>query len=340
MTHAGAQGQTAEEIASALHIPNEGNAFVQSWQSISNLQRRISASTVKLHTANRVWLDTGYNVQPGYVERLNRDFQTGPAWVDFQHQPSASREQINTWVDQQTQGLIPKLFDGNSIDDTTRLVLTQAMYLKAPWAQAFDKSLSKKMPFELSRGRKVSVPMMQQQGHWLAADVTHQQAQIQIVELPYKHDDLRMVLFVPRIARDLPQAIAWLGKDWVSSLQPQRVNLTLPRWKARQAQSLNQSLQQLGMREAFDAKRANFAGISAQRDVYVSAVQHEACVEVTEEGTEAAAATGVVMVTRAFVELAPPMHIHANHPFAWAVVDSKNRGVLFAGVVQDPRSAH
>ena len=340
MTHAGAQGRTAEEVASVLRMPNSANAFAQNWQTIRHLQERINTSPVKLHTANRVWLDTDYKVQASYLNHLERDYQASPALLDFQHQPDASRVQINQWVSQQTHGLIPELLEAHSLDTMTRLVLTQAMYLKAPWAKAFDKSLTEKSTFELANGRRVDVPMMKQQGHWLAAEVSNQKTQTQIVELPYKQDDLRMVLFVPRKASELPQAIAWLGKDWSAQLHAQNVHITLPRWKARQAQQLNQSLQQLGMREAFDAERANFSGISDRRDLYISAIQHEARVEVSEEGTEAAAATGVVMTMRASFEIARPLEIKADRPFAWAVVDSKDRGVLFAGVVQDPRSGN
>ena len=339
MTHAGAQGRTAEEIASVLHMPSNAHAFAQNWQAIRHLQERINTSPVKLHTANRIWLDAGYKVQPSYVQHLERDYQASPALVDFQHLPDASRVQINQWVSQQTRGLIPQLFQANSMDSMTRLVLTQAMYLNAPWARAFDTNLTEKSNFTLATGRQVAVPMMKQHGQEvMAAEVSDAKAHVQIVELPYQQDDLRMVLFVPRTARDLPQAIAWLNRDWASQLKPQTVRLTLPRWKARQSQSLNQSLQRLGMRQAFDPGRANFYGIHAQSDLYVSAVQHEACVEITEEGTEAAAATGVIMFTRAALPVSPPLEIRADRPFVWAVVDSKNRGVLFAGVVQDPRA--
>ena len=339
MVHAGAQGETAKEITQALQMPNDPLSFTQNQQVIQQLQHRINKSPVKLHTGNRVWLNKTREVLPSYLQRLRLNHQANPGLVDFVHQPKASRERINDWISQQTQGLVPELLGTDSITSMTRLVLTQAMYLKAPWAHAFDPRRTHDAPFTLTSGHQVAVPMMHQAGDWLAGEIKQGSTQIKVVELPYSHDDLRMVLFVPSSARGLADALALLQKNWASKLSPQAVLLSMPRWKARQSQSLTASLQQLGMRLAFTQGRADFSGISAEQDLYISAMQHEAYVEVSEQGTEAAAATAAVMTMRAAAPIKPPLEVRADRPFAWAVVDSAQRGVLFAGVVHDPRLA-
>ncbi len=338
MTHVGAQGETASEIAKALQMPNEAQAFVQSWQAVQALQHRVAQSPVKLHAANRVWLDAQYAVSPNYLQSLRRDYRANPALLDFVGQPESARQHINAWVNAQTHARIPELLPVGLVTSMTRLVLTQAMYLKAPWQTAFDTSHTRHEAFTLPSGRAVNVPMMHQRGEWQAGVITRANVTLLVVELPYVNDDLRMVLVVPQQAQHLNEAVAQIGLNWASVLRSQEVVLAVPRWKTRQALALNTALQQLGIRQAFSPSSADFSGISPQRDLYISAVQHEAFVEVSEEGTEAAAATAMMMTTKAMVPFTPPLQIRADRPFAWAVVDSKHRGVLFAGVVQDPRA--
>jgi len=340
MTHVGARSDTASEIAKALQMPNDAASFAQSWLAIQTRQQRLAQSPVKLHTANRVWLDAQYAVSPSYLQSLRRDYRVNPALLDFVKQPESARQHINTWVSAQTYARIPELLPAGLITSMTRLVLTQAMYLKAPWQTAFDASQTRNEAFTLSSGRVISVPMMHQRHECLAGVITRGNATLQVVELPYATDDLRMVLVVPQSARHLNDAIAQMAQDWTTTLRSQEVVLAMPRWKTRQALGLNTALQQLGIHQAFNPSSADFSGISNQRDLFISAVQHEAFVEVSEEGTEAAAATGTIMTTKALVSIATPFTIRADRPFAWAVVDSQTRGVLFAGVVQDPRSGN
>jgi serpin B len=241
---------------------------------------------------------------------------------------------------------IPELLKAGVITPLTRLVLTNAVYLKAPWAKPFEKSATRPEPFQLAPDNAVDVPFMHASELLVAGRVGAAEKAAMVCEIPYEGRRLMMVIVVPDVVDGLDEVLGELDGDWRAKwggaghgdIRARKVVLSLPKWTARKPLGLNEALKSLGMRKAFDAGAADLSGIDGTRDLFVSDIVHEGFVDVSEEGTEAAAATGVVVGVRS---MAPsrdePLVIKADRPFAWAIVDRETNAVLFAGTVIDPR---
>jgi serpin B len=237
---------------------------------------------------------------------------------------------------------IDELLKAGTITTFTRLVLTNAVYLKAPWADPFVKEATRPEPFHLAEAAAADVPFMHRSGRLVAGTVGAGPTAATVCEIPYEGGRLAMVVIVPDARTGLAAVIASLDggslAGWrAEALRPRPVNLALPKWTARKPLDLKATLVALGMPRAFQDGVADFSGIDGTRDLVVAAVVHEGFVEVSEEGTEAAAATGVVVATRAAVVRDEPLEVRADRPFAWAVVERDTGAILFAGVVADPR---
>lgn len=335
MLHAGARGATAREIAQALRMPDKVSAFVRGWQAIRATQQQ-SMPQLQWHVANRVWVQVRHPIVPAYEQVLQQGFAADLARIDFERETEQARLQINRWTEQQTSRMIRDLLAPGALTSLTRLVLTQAVYLKADWLEAFDPAMTRPDVFELASGQKVQVPFMHQTATHLVGTWQRAEVSAQWLELPYAGDRLRMVLCIPQRAEHLPNVLDLLQDSTRVPLLRRPVSLSLPRWKARSSLSLQQSLKNLGIRRAFAAGQADLSGMDGRRDLSVDAVLHEAHVDVSERGTEAAAATAVTVTTRAMPQQLPPLEIRADRPFAWAVVDPRSRAMWFAGVVRDP----
>jgi serpin B len=272
MVHAGARGRTAEQIARALNMPNNVLAFAQSWSRIHNLQRQMGSQDVQWLTDNRIWVDRSISLRAEYLKRLERDFRSSVQKLDMRRAPERARQDINNWVSKHTQRKITQLLDPGLVDEQTRVVITQAAYLKANWMHPFDVANTRDQDFELSTGQKVRLPFMHQTATHLMATVEHKNSSVQIVELPYAGDRLRMVLLIPSSAQHLQDAIATLGHGWHSGLKERLMHLAMPRWSASGAKSLSQALKGLGILDAFDAERANFLEMTVRNDLYIDAV--------------------------------------------------------------------
>jgi serpin B len=224
-------------------------------------------------------------------------------------------------------------------------VLTNAVCLKAAWAKPFEKSATRPEPFSLEPGRAVDVPFMHAAERLVAGRVGEGDEAATVCEIPYAGRRLALVIVVPDAVDGLDEVLGELDGDWRTKwaagqgdVRPRQVELALPRWTARKPLGLNDALKALGMQAAFDAAAADLSGIDGTRELFVSDVVHEGFVDVSEQGTEAAAATGVVVGVRS---MAPrpeePLAVRADRPFAWAIVDRETGAVVFAGTVTDPR---
>lgn len=337
MLYAGARGSTAKQIARALNMPDQVSAFAQGWRAAQTLLS-LAGPKWQLHLANRLWVQADYPIVPAYERVLQRDFAADLARVDFQGHTQQARQTINRWVARQTADQIRDLLSPGALTPDTRLALTQAVYLKAAWQQPFERELTQPDAFELAQGQKVQVPFMRQTDFFMAGLWKKSDRRAQLVELPYAGERLRMLVCVPQRAADLPAMLELLTGDWRKWMRRQRVELLLPRWKARTQLSLQGQLQAMGIEQVFVQGQADLSGMDGRRDLSVGAALHEACVDVTEQGTEAAAATALVVVpASAMVWDEPPLQIRVDRPFAWAIVDEHTRSMWFAGVVQDPR---
>jgi serpin B len=333
MTLEGARGVTAEQIASTLHLPGvtgdalaaQAAALRQDLSGVDNPPGR-----VWLRISNGLWPQTGYPIKAPFVQSLRTGFGVDVRTVDFAGGPPGARRTINRAVSEQTNGKIPKLF-GSDLDPLTRLVLTNAVYFKADWATAFEPALTRPSTFHAA-GQDVEVRFMQQTGEF---GYTRRNG-YRLLSLPYRNNRLAMTLVLPD--GQLAPLEQRLRQDGLSALLGGKlprtvVTLSMPKFRFRSHVLLNDGLRRLGMTDAFDSDRADFRGISDE-PLFVSEVVHEAYVSVDERGTEAAAATGVVI--RAVSAQVPTAEVVVDRPFLFAITDQATGAPLFLGRVADP----
>lgn len=345
MTHQGARGETAAEIAGVLGMPDDRAAIAAAAEALRAAFAEAKGTAITLDVANRLWVQRGKSLEPAFTATLEQRFAAGAGVVDFAAAHEAARGEINGWVSGHTAEKIPELLKAGTITPLTRLVLTNAVYLKAPWAKPFEKSATRPEPFSLEPGKPVDVPFMHAADRLVAGRVGTGDEAATVCEIPYAGRRLVMVVVLPDAVDGLDEVLGELDGDWRTKwaagqgdVRPRQVELALPTWTARKPLGLNDALKALGMKRAFDGTAADLSGIDGTRDLVVSDVVHEGFVDVAEEGTEAAAATGVVVGVRS---MAPrpeePLVVKADRPFAWAIVDRETGAVLFAGTVADPR---
>jgi serpin B len=333
MTYAGAEGVTAKEMATTLNFTQPSDEIHSAFAS---LMATLSApeKDYELRVANRLWGQTGYGFLPKYLAITKKEYGAELAQLDFINQPDKSRQEINTWVEEQTNDKITDLLPQGSITDLTRLVLTNAIYFKGKWEHEFDKKDTKDSPFTTSAGQKVDAPLMFQKEKFKYGETEH----AQLLELPYKGNDLSMLVVLPKKVDGLPAVEKNLTaanlEKWAALVRKQEVKTYLPRFKLTEEFQLNSMLAELGMPSAFDDRKADFSGMNGRKDLFISAAVHKAFVDVNEEGTEAAAATGIVVGIRS----APldPKVFRADHPFVFVIRDNRTSSILFIGRIVNP----
>ena len=344
MTWAGAAGRTAAQMKDALHFDDDAHAMQNALEQ-ALLSRAMPAVTsqneraeaVELSMANAVWsrTDTTDKWRSAFLDALAVNYGAGVETLDFANAPEASRLFINAWVEAQTKERIKDLLPPNSIGSTTALVLTNAVYFKAPWQRAFEASLTEQGDFAKLDGAKVEADFVREQGYLAYAEGAGWQA----VEKPFRGGDLRMLFVLP--AAGAFDAFAEGFDDdrldeIVAALQPAEVELALPKFEFETALSLVDPLKALGMTDAFDKDLADFSGMIDDHPLLISDVFHKTFVALDEKGVEAAAATAVVMTDTAAPPADEPKAFRADRPFFFAIRDAPTGAVLFYGRVMDP----
>ena len=338
MAQAGAVGETASQMDTVLHSAagtGDGNGINSLDQSLAGLSGTFKDANGKdleltLRIANAPFAQSGLQLQRAYLDTLASRYGAGLRLVDFANAPAGACKLIDGWVSDQTEGRIPKLLE--SLDSATHLVLVNAIYLQAPWQTPFDVQNTNPEPFTRSDGSQVSVPTM---GLNLSVADYASGSGWQAVELPYAGGSLVMTIVVPDNLATFERSLDVARFAQITaSLEPTDVDLTLPRFKIETKSDLSSVLAQMGMPLAFDPDRADFSGITTQEQLYISAVIHQANISVDEKGTEASAATAVVMTAG----LAPSKQVtlHVDRPFIFAVRDTNTGAILFLGRVTDP----
>jgi len=338
MTYAGARGNTALEMAQALHLalPQErlraaSNALDQALASRGTTVTQ-EGERFRLHVANALWGQKGYAFLATFLDLLAQNHGAGLRLLDFQGATEASRQAINQWVEEQTEQRIRDLLPSGSITPLTRLVLSNAIYFNAGWMYPFPESATADGAFYLLKGSTVNVPLMQQSERLGYAEGPGYQA----VELPYLGGELSMVVLLPaegqfeRLAQGLDAAQL---ADILGRIEHTQVALTLPRFKYESEFPLKEALQRLGMEEAFSTN-ADFSGMDGRRDLFIDNVYHKAFVAVDEKGTEAAAATAVVIALTSMP--AEPKEVRVDRPFLFLIRDVESGAILFLGHVVNP----
>jgi len=339
MTYAGARGQTAQQMAEVLHFPanlvDDPDRLHGAYAaSIKELNAGGKERGYELAVANRLWGQKGYGFLPDFLGLLKTHYGAGLEEVDFARATEAARQTINGWVEEQTKDKIKELLKPGVLDTMTRLVLTNAIYFKGQWLREFPKDATRDEDFFLAPEKKVTAPMMNQTGEFGYFGGPDFQA----LELPYKGEDLSMVVLLPKAKdglADLEKALsAEKVAEAVAKLRKQKVMVVLPKFKTTaEFEQLKEPLIALGMKDAFGTD-ADFSGMNGKKDLFISAVVHKAFVAVDEEGTEAAAATAVVVKLTALRE--PPPIFRADHPFVFLIRDKRSGAVLFLGRLTDP----
>jgi serpin B len=338
MTYAGARSQTAAEMAKTLHFALDQQhlhpafaALLRDWKAEGKKRG------YELSIANALWGQKGFGWLPDFLNVTRTNYGAGLLEVDFVGNTELARKTINDWVEQQTRDKIKELFKPGVLDANTRLVLTNAIYFKGDWAAQFKKEQTKDEPFLVTADKKVQTPLMHRTGKYKYLDG----GTFQALELPYKGDDLSMVVLLPKKVDGLAEmektlSAARLG-EWLGKLRKQEVVVTLPKFKMTREFQLNRVLAAMGMPSAFDKDRADLTGMNGTGPkLFISVVVHKAFVDVNEEGTEAAAATGVgISLTSAPV---PTAAFRADHPFVFLIRDNHSGSVLFLGRVANPQS--
>jgi serine protease inhibitor len=339
MLRPGARGTTASQMDTAMHevgsdamapaISALGEALdTRSGTYPDNLGEDVP---VTLRIANSAFAQHGLRIEPAYLNALSSRFGAGVRLVDYATDFEAARKRINDWVADQTEQRIRDLLAPGSVDDLTRLVLANAIYLKAPWLVQFSKEATSTQPFTTADGRTVRVPMMSQQESFGYATGKGWQA----VDLPYVGGSLSMTLILPD---DLTAFEDSLSGDSLHSiigaLSSRDVQLSLPRFDIETKADLPEQLSAMGMPLAFDAEHADFSGITTDDRLYVTDVVHQANITVDEAGTVAAGATAVVVGRTSMPSDIARMNV--DRPFLFAVRDDPTGTILFLGRVTDP----
>lgn len=345
MTYAGARHETARQIAATFHfgLPDERlhaafGALVGLINGPSPGAGAAPARPYELVTANALWGDRGDTFLPAFLDLTRKDYGAGLRQVDFRNAHDAARREINAWVEGQTRERIRDLLGPGDVDASTSLVLTNAIYFKGAWASPFSEAATDaKGVFHLAGGRTATVPLMRQTARFAyRAGET-----FQLVELPYRGGALSMVVILPKTADGLPALEASLSPEvlagWIGRASSAQVELTLPRFTMTRPTRLDKVLSDMGMPDAFGAG-ADFSGMNGRRDLSISAVAHKAFVEVNEKGTEAAAATGVMMARAGMLMPSQPVVFRADHPFVFLIRERSTGSVLFLGRLVEPKA--
>ena len=335
MTYAGARANTERQMAQVLHFDLPQEKLHPAFRKlIERMNAQGKESGYQLSVANALWAQKDYQFLRAFLNTTTTNYGAGLKQVDFVKATEAARKTINDWVEKRTEGKIKQLIKPGILGALTRLVLTNAIYFKGNWERQFEKKDTRDSPFTVARDKEVAVPMMSQKGQFAYGETER----VQFVELPYVENELSMIILLPKELdglADLERSLTPRGlKEWLEGLSKKDVVVEVPRFKLTTQFRLKEVLTAMGMTDAFSVKLADFSGMTGDRDLFISAVIHKAFVDVNEEGTEAAAATAVVMKLRAAPM--PPKVFRADHPFLFLIRDNQSGSILSMGRVVNP----
>jgi serpin B len=341
MTAAGADGTTFEQMQKVLRLPAKeklGPAYGGLAAAVT-APPKVASVKPELTTANAVWAQQGYSWKKEFLQTASTGFRAKVENLDFRADPEAARGRINEWVAGETKDRIKDLVPPGAVMPDTKMVLTNAVYFKARWLDTFNKNATMPEDFTRTDGTVVKAPLMHQQGRFELTESDDLQA----IRLPYDGGTVATYVLLPRKADGLPALEKALTAEtlakWTKAGAPaETTRVWLPKFKFTKPTELGPTLVKMGMTEPFDAAKANFRGMTDNPEgLFISRVIHKAFVEVDEEGTEAAAATSVVLAPGARLANPPlPKTFKADHPFLFVIKHEATGTILFLGRVEDP----
>lgn len=339
MTHAGARSETEAQMAQVMHFPPQAQLHPAFNALDLQLQKQPAnpkkdQEPLQLNIANAVWAEQTFSFLPEYLNTLALNYGAGIRLSDFINKPEPTRKEINDWVNDQTKEKIQNLLPEGTVNPDTRMVLVNAIYFKADWLDQFDANDTRDLPFTLLDGSKVNAPMMRQEMRIPYTSGDGYQA----IELPYA-GNAAMEIIVPDEGRfeEIESALDYtMLSEILAGLEQSTVILRLPKFEFESSFLLSDALAGMGMPAAFDRNAADFSGMTGKKDLFISDVVHKAFVAVDEEGTEAAAATAVIMEA-AGAAMPEGIILVIDRPFVFLIRDLQSGQILFIGRVLDPQ---
>ena len=338
MAYNGAAGATKNEMAKTLGLGSLDEADINRANHYLMQALADADPAVQPEIANAVWVQKDYPLNPDFRSVCESFYDARAANLDFVGDPTGAAAEINSWVDKYTHHRIPVLV--KDVDIYTRLILTDAVHFKGAWSSKFLKGDTRARPFHLIGGASRDTAMMEQTGDFLYLENNDFQA----IRLPYGNERYAMYVFLPRQNAGLPGFLRSLDEkhweQWTSRFASKTTKIVLPKFETAYDEQLNNAMEGMGMKLAFDSSKADFSRIplhpSPGNSLYISKVQHKTWVKVDEEGTEAAAATSIEVEELALIGTSNVMVV--DHPFFFAIAEKQSGTLLFAGVIMDPTS--
>jgi len=333
MTYEGARGQTAVEMKKVLHLPDREEDLRASFHLL-DADLNGPGRDYKLITANALWAEKSFRFLADYLHLITEYYVGAAANLDFIGNPDASRQTINRWVEDKTSGKIENLLSPGVINAATRLVLTNAIYFKGDWSNPYNAQDTRDEDFHLDSGSTEKAKMMHQTSHFNYGET----GDFQVLEMPYRGGRLSMIVILPK---NLLAGISLDAAGWSrmrETMEPRKVAVTFPKFRVEKKYMMAGDLAKMGMPSAFNPRAADFSGMDGRRDLMISAVVHQTFVDVTEAGTEAAAATAAVIGVKAVLS-EPKEEIKefkADHPFIFLIQERTSGAILFLGRMSDP----
>ena len=330
LAYNGASSDTATQMAKAL---GWGATTLEKLNQANEQQRKLlehSDEGVELSIANSIWYQEGIEIRPSF---LNTGENSYKAEINAEDNLSSSRtmDNINDWVKKNTHDKINNILS-EPLSTDTMSVLINAIYFKGTWEHPFSEDFTVARPFTMGDGSIQNVQMMQQTHDFPYKETEDWQA----IRLPYGDGRMSLLIILPRKQSTIDTFIQQLAKDsspWQKSFDSRHVHISLPRFTADYAKTLNQALQTLGMSDAFDPRKADFSQMSTE-PLYISEILHKTFLEVNEKGTEAAAVTAVLVPAAGTPS--PPVDMTVDRPFFFAIEDTQSKAWLFLGTITEP----
>ncbi len=334
MTYAGARGITEQEMASVLYLyPDIHKNMGALVSELNSIPKDIAV----VNTANAIWPAKQERLLPEFVQTVRGGYAAGISPLNYKGNPDKAAKVINSWVDKHTQGKIKNIIPRGVLTKNTPMVLTNAVYFKSDWAEQFEPQKTYAMPFWISSSQSVPTMMMSRTGESIKY---MKDDDLEAAELPYKNGRFSMVVLLPEKGKALAEVEKKLSADALSkitsAMESKRVKITMPKFKTEQSFELNKTLSKMGMPSAFNSS-ADFSAITGSRNITISNIIHKTFVEVGEEGTEAAAATAVIMAKTSLEPQIPAISFTADRPFISLIRDNKSKAVLFIGRYSTPK---
>ena len=336
MTLSGARGSTATQIAAVLRQRYDASYDSSLASLVARVTKAGNAGGNELLAANGLWVQQGFPIQPAFQKTLADDYHAPLTPLDFVASAESARRQINGWTGQHTKNRIKDLLAEGSVNADTRLVLTSAIYFYGKWQEPFETSRTEPAPFKLVSGRTIQASFMNQTSRFSYTETPS----TQILQMRYASTGIAFDVLLPRTSSGLANLEKSLSSEnlasWLGNLDTEKVAVTLPKFRSESEFSLRKVLSAMGMPAAF-RDDADFSGIDSRDKLWISQVVHKAFVDVSEQGTEAAAATGIAMVGAAMRPKPEQTFVfRADHPFIFMIRDTQTGVILFIGRVMKP----